>query len=342
MDAVIDEVQRAVAQNGVGYAALLDDQVVLVASAPTARNRPRSRRGWWRWRRSTCATGWLDLTAAWGEGSEFRIAIDIGPVMASAFGDGTRPQLVGRRDRRRQGAGGDRRPAGDHRVGGSLHLLSARLPAASSAAATSCRRPARCAPSCWRARYDARSPPSARGSRFGRLLAATGANVVRRVEAVLVIHRVHCDGAGLGAAPRLVAAAGARGVPRTSLQPGRTVDSASTAVGTGVAARLRPGVPGRLLAPDGRAEPARRPHHRAAAGARDRAGRRRPDHLRPGRHAHHDRSGRGAAEGLAAPARAPGHRSGRAAGDAARDPRMRSAPSASAPSCWSRPWSRAT
>ena len=94
MDAVIDEVQRAVAQNSVGYAALLDDQVVLVAALDGAQSPAVAAR--------LVAVAALDvrdrlvdLTAGWGEGSEFRIAIDVGPVMASAFGDGTDRNLWG-------------------------------------------------------------------------------------------------------------------------------------------------------------------------------------------------------------------------------------------------------
>ena len=94
MDAVIDEVQRVVAQNGVGYAALLDDQVVLVAAADGAQSPAVAAR--------LVAVAALDvrdrlgdLTGGWGEGSEFRISIDVGAVMASAFGDGTDRNLWG-------------------------------------------------------------------------------------------------------------------------------------------------------------------------------------------------------------------------------------------------------
>jgi class 3 adenylate cyclase len=94
MDAVIDEVQRAVAQNSIGYAALLDDQVVLVAAADGAQSPTVAAR--------LVAVAALDvrdrlvdLTGGWGEGSEFRIAVDVGPVMASAFGDGTDRNLWG-------------------------------------------------------------------------------------------------------------------------------------------------------------------------------------------------------------------------------------------------------
>jgi class 3 adenylate cyclase len=94
MDAVIDEVQRAVAMNGVGYAALLDDQVVLVSAADGTQSAEVATR--------LVAVAALDvrdrladLTSGWGEGSEFRIAIDVGSVMASAFGDGTDRNLWG-------------------------------------------------------------------------------------------------------------------------------------------------------------------------------------------------------------------------------------------------------
>jgi len=94
MDAVIDEIQRAVAASGVGYATLLDDQVVLVAASdglPSAGANAR-----------LVATAALDvrdrlveLTGGWGEGSEFRIAIDVGSIMASVFGDGADHNLWG-------------------------------------------------------------------------------------------------------------------------------------------------------------------------------------------------------------------------------------------------------
>ena len=94
MDAVIDEVQRAVTTTGVGYAALLDDQVVLVAAVDGAQSPAVAAR--------LVAVAALDvrdrlvdLTSGWGEGSEFRIAIDVGPVMASAFGNGTDRNLWG-------------------------------------------------------------------------------------------------------------------------------------------------------------------------------------------------------------------------------------------------------
>ena len=94
MDAVVDEIQCALGRSGVAYAALLDDQVVLAAfsgggqsvavdarivalAAVEVRDRL------------------MDLTAAWGEGSEFRIAIDIGPVMTSTFGEGAERSLWG-------------------------------------------------------------------------------------------------------------------------------------------------------------------------------------------------------------------------------------------------------
>jgi len=86
MDAVIERIQGAVMKSPLAYAVLNDDQVVLVAHAAgqsaalgaravamvalELRNRL------------------IELTAEWGEGSEFRVAIDVGPVMATSLGNG--------------------------------------------------------------------------------------------------------------------------------------------------------------------------------------------------------------------------------------------------------------
>jgi hypothetical protein len=89
MDAVVDEIRRGVARSGLAYAALLDDQIVLaaVASGPGAVLDEAH----------LVASAALDvrdrladLMSGWHEGSEFRIAIDVGPVMVSPFGDGSR------------------------------------------------------------------------------------------------------------------------------------------------------------------------------------------------------------------------------------------------------------
>jgi len=86
MDAVLEEIQRAVGPSALAYAALLDDQVILAAGSH---------------RRSAAVDARLvamaalelrnrliDLTRGWGEGSEFRVAIDVGPVMTSALTNG--------------------------------------------------------------------------------------------------------------------------------------------------------------------------------------------------------------------------------------------------------------
>jgi adenylate cyclase len=94
MDAVIDEIQRALACSGVGYAALLDDQVVLAAFSDGGQSVAVDARVV-----ALAAVDvrdrLVDLTAGWGEGSEFRVAIDVGPVMASAFGEGAERNLWG-------------------------------------------------------------------------------------------------------------------------------------------------------------------------------------------------------------------------------------------------------
>jgi adenylate cyclase len=82
MDTVIDEIRRALARSGVDYAALLDDQVVLVAfsAGPQAGAEDAGQ---------AAATAidirdrLVELTSGWGAGSEFRIALDVGPVMVS-------------------------------------------------------------------------------------------------------------------------------------------------------------------------------------------------------------------------------------------------------------------
>jgi adenylate cyclase len=37
----------------------------------------------------------IDLTSGWGDGSQFRIALDVGPVMVSPFGEGSSRTLWG-------------------------------------------------------------------------------------------------------------------------------------------------------------------------------------------------------------------------------------------------------
>jgi hypothetical protein len=94
MDAVIDEIQRAVGRSGVGYAALLDDQVVLAAFSGSGQSVAVDARVVAR-AAVDVRDRLVDLTAGWGEGSEFRVAIDVGPVMSSAFGEGAERSLWG-------------------------------------------------------------------------------------------------------------------------------------------------------------------------------------------------------------------------------------------------------
>jgi adenylate cyclase len=85
MDAIIHELRRAIEKSGVSYAALLDDEIVLASFS--------------RDRRSVAddairiATAMLDLRDClieledrWGTSLDFRLAIDIGTVMASTVG----------------------------------------------------------------------------------------------------------------------------------------------------------------------------------------------------------------------------------------------------------------
>ncbi|MBI2764873.1 MAG: hypothetical protein HYX53_03055 [Chloroflexi bacterium] len=85
MDAIVQELRRAIETSGVCYAALLDDQIVLAAFL---RDR-RSVEG-----HAMCmATAMLELRDRlieledrWGTSLDFRLAIDIGTVMASTVG----------------------------------------------------------------------------------------------------------------------------------------------------------------------------------------------------------------------------------------------------------------
>ena len=94
MDAVIEEIRRALALSGVDYAALLDDQVVLAAFSvgPQAVMADAGQ---------AAATAidirdrLVDLTSGWGDGAGFRIALDVGPVMVSPAGDGSGRSLWG-------------------------------------------------------------------------------------------------------------------------------------------------------------------------------------------------------------------------------------------------------
>jgi hypothetical protein len=89
MDAVVDDIRREIARSGVDHAALLDDQVVLVAFSGGPGAIAADAR--------LVALAAIELrdrlierTSGWGDGAQFRIAIDVGPVMVSPFGDGAR------------------------------------------------------------------------------------------------------------------------------------------------------------------------------------------------------------------------------------------------------------
>jgi class 3 adenylate cyclase len=85
MDAVIERIQEAVAESPLAYAALLDDQVILAAHS--AGQPPAVEARIVALVALELRNRLLELTAGWGEGSEFRVAIDIGPVMATRFGN---------------------------------------------------------------------------------------------------------------------------------------------------------------------------------------------------------------------------------------------------------------
>jgi hypothetical protein len=94
MDAVVDEIQRALGRSGVAYAALLDDQVVLAAFSGGGQSVAVDARVV-----ALAAVDvrdrLVDLTAGWGEGSEFKVAIDVGSVMTSTFGEAGERSLWG-------------------------------------------------------------------------------------------------------------------------------------------------------------------------------------------------------------------------------------------------------
>ena len=83
MDSLVDEIRGAVERSGLAYAALLDDMVVLAAFSDSPGSIAIDTR-------VAAAVAidlrdrLTDLTASWGEGSEFHLAIDIGPIMVSA------------------------------------------------------------------------------------------------------------------------------------------------------------------------------------------------------------------------------------------------------------------
>jgi hypothetical protein len=87
MDVLIDEIQRIVARVPLVYAALLDDQVVLVAhsgrGAVAADGRDLAHGA------LELRNRLLELTSSW-DSAEFRIGVDVGPVMMSSLADGSR------------------------------------------------------------------------------------------------------------------------------------------------------------------------------------------------------------------------------------------------------------
>jgi hypothetical protein len=88
MDMLMDEIQRIVARVPLAYATLLDDQVVLVAHsggrAIAADGRDLAKGA------LELRNRLLELTGSWEGGAEFRIGVDVGPVMMSSLADGSR------------------------------------------------------------------------------------------------------------------------------------------------------------------------------------------------------------------------------------------------------------
>jgi adenylate cyclase len=85
MDAIVQELHRAIKESGVSYATLLDDQIVLAAFSPDKNSAADD---------AVCvATAMLDLRDRliefedrWGTSLDFHLAIDIGTVMVSTVG----------------------------------------------------------------------------------------------------------------------------------------------------------------------------------------------------------------------------------------------------------------
>ena len=92
MDAVLDEIRRAVDRSAVSYAALQDDQVVLAAYGGDVETIATNARAV-----AQAAVDirdrLADVVADW-EGGDFRIALDVGSIMASPGGTEAEPDLL--------------------------------------------------------------------------------------------------------------------------------------------------------------------------------------------------------------------------------------------------------
>jgi class 3 adenylate cyclase len=88
MDAAVDAVRRIIDGSGVAYATLFDDQVVIAAFSGNPDSIVADARVV-ALAAIKVRDALVDLTSGWGEGSEFRIAIDTGPIMASALDSGS-------------------------------------------------------------------------------------------------------------------------------------------------------------------------------------------------------------------------------------------------------------
>jgi hypothetical protein len=94
MDAMIVETRRTVEHSDLSYAALLDDQIVLAAFSGDPTSIAADAQAV-----ALAALGIRDrlveLSAGWGDGSEFRMALDVGPVMVSGLEEGAARSLWG-------------------------------------------------------------------------------------------------------------------------------------------------------------------------------------------------------------------------------------------------------
>jgi hypothetical protein len=94
MDAIIDAIKQTIQHSGLSYAALLDDQIVLAAFSVEPNSIAADAQ--------VVAFASLEIrnhlakvTTGWGEGSEFRIALDVGPIMVSHLAEGSARSLWG-------------------------------------------------------------------------------------------------------------------------------------------------------------------------------------------------------------------------------------------------------
>ncbi len=260
----------------------------------------------------------IEFEDQWSTSLDFRLAIDIGTVMVSTVG--TEPptrSLWGGALGVAKVLAATARPTQRRGLRDRLRSVVGRLSLPAARQLFPCPRPARCGPSSWSAAPDGthdlqlRSRPvPSRAGRAGLDRApwapATCCSSSRSVRRWLSWPVVGRHGAGRS------------GLEFKRMLNNVAVRSLSTTVATGLLIGLGPCLPGRLLARGNRPDRAGRPGDRHPADPRAGADPGRAADLRPQRHSHLDRAGRGAYRRLASTVRDPGSRpddpAGRAAG----------------------------